>query len=87
MLGLMQNVRLTVDLLLRRCLTLGAGVEVVSALHAGAVDRRSWRSVGLRALQLCNALDRMGVQTARNILSALDGRPIRENVINQEVLA
>jgi D-3-phosphoglycerate dehydrogenase len=28
----------------------------------------------------------MGVQTARNILSALDGRPIRENVINTEVL-
>jgi D-3-phosphoglycerate dehydrogenase len=29
----------------------------------------------------------MGLQTARNILSALDGNPIRENVINKEVLA
>ena len=28
----------------------------------------------------------MGLQTARNILSVLDGRPIRENVINTEVL-
>jgi len=28
----------------------------------------------------------MGLQTARNILSALDGNPIRENVINKEVL-
>lgn len=32
------------------------------------------------------ALDRMGEQTARNILSALDGEPIRQNVINQDVL-
>jgi D-3-phosphoglycerate dehydrogenase / 2-oxoglutarate reductase len=32
------------------------------------------------------ALDRMGEQTARNILSALDGDPIRQNVINQDVL-
>ncbi len=32
------------------------------------------------------ALDRMGEQTARNLLSALDGEPIRQNVINQDVL-
>jgi D-3-phosphoglycerate dehydrogenase len=32
------------------------------------------------------AVDRMSEQTARNILSALDGDPIRQNVINQEVL-
>jgi len=32
------------------------------------------------------ALDRMSEQTALNILSALDGDPIRQNVINQEVL-
>jgi D-3-phosphoglycerate dehydrogenase len=28
----------------------------------------------------------MSVQTARNILSALDGEPIKQNVINQDVL-
>jgi D-3-phosphoglycerate dehydrogenase len=33
------------------------------------------------------ALERMGEQTARNMLSALDGDPIRQNVINQDVLA
>jgi D-3-phosphoglycerate dehydrogenase len=33
------------------------------------------------------AVDRMSEQTARNILSVLDGEPIRQNVINQEVLA
>ena len=32
------------------------------------------------------SLDRMGLQTAKNILSVLDGKPIRENVINKEVL-
>jgi len=32
------------------------------------------------------AVDRMSVQTARNILSVLDGEPIRLNVINQDVL-
>jgi D-3-phosphoglycerate dehydrogenase / 2-oxoglutarate reductase len=32
------------------------------------------------------AVDRMSVQTALNILSALDGEPIRQNVINQDVL-
>ncbi|QUS40002.1 hydroxyacid dehydrogenase [Tardiphaga alba] len=32
------------------------------------------------------ALDRMGLQTARNMLSALDGEPIRANVVNTDVL-
>ncbi|MBI5132178.1 MAG: hydroxyacid dehydrogenase [Rhodopseudomonas palustris] len=32
------------------------------------------------------ALDRMGEQTARNMLSALDGTPIVANVVNQDVL-
>jgi D-3-phosphoglycerate dehydrogenase len=46
--------------------------NVISAPHMAGVSRES--------------LDRMGLQTARNILSVLDGKPIRENVINQEVL-
>jgi D-3-phosphoglycerate dehydrogenase len=33
------------------------------------------------------ALDRMAVNAVRNLLSVLDGRPARENVVNQEVLA
>jgi len=32
------------------------------------------------------AMDRMGIATAENILSVLDGKPIRENVVNPEVL-
>lgn len=46
--------------------------NVISAPHMAGVTRES--------------LDRMGLQTARNILSALDGNPIRDNVINKEVL-
>lgn len=33
------------------------------------------------------ALDRMGLQTARNLLSVLDGAPSRVHVVNKEVLA
>ncbi|HLI98333.1 MAG TPA: hydroxyacid dehydrogenase [Bradyrhizobium sp.] len=34
----------------------------------------------------CEAVDRMSEQTARNLLSVLDGEPIRQNVINRDVL-
>ncbi len=46
--------------------------NVVTAPHVAGVTRE--------------AVDRMSEQTARNILSALDGDPIRQNVINQDVL-
>jgi D-3-phosphoglycerate dehydrogenase / 2-oxoglutarate reductase len=46
--------------------------NVIVAPHVGGVTRES--------------VDRMSEQTARNILSALDGEPIRQNVINQDVL-
>ena len=32
------------------------------------------------------AVDRMGVVAVQNILSVLDGKPIRDNVVNKEVL-
>jgi D-3-phosphoglycerate dehydrogenase len=46
--------------------------NVIMAPHVAGVTRE--------------AVDRMSEQTARNILSALDGEPIRLNVINQDVL-
>src|SRR5436189_561222 len=46
--------------------------NVIMAPHVAGVTRE--------------AVDRMSEQTARNILSALDGQPIRQNVINQDVL-
>jgi D-3-phosphoglycerate dehydrogenase / 2-oxoglutarate reductase len=47
--------------------------NVIMAPHVAGVTRE--------------AVDRMSEQTARNILSALDGEPIRQNVINQDVLS
>jgi D-3-phosphoglycerate dehydrogenase len=46
--------------------------NVITAPHVAGVTRE--------------AVDRMSEQTARNLLSALDGEPIRQNVINQDVL-
>jgi D-3-phosphoglycerate dehydrogenase len=46
--------------------------NVISAPHMAGVTRES--------------LDRMGRETARNILSVFDGHPIGENVINKDVL-
>jgi D-3-phosphoglycerate dehydrogenase len=46
--------------------------NVIMAPHVAGVTRE--------------AVDRMSEQTALNILSAIDGEPIRQNVINQDVL-
>jgi D-3-phosphoglycerate dehydrogenase len=46
--------------------------NVISAPHMAGVTRES--------------IERMAEQSARNVLSVLDGKPIRENVINAEVL-
>jgi len=46
--------------------------NVVTAPHMAGVTRES--------------VDRMAAQAVRNVLSVFDGRPIRENVVNQEVL-
>jgi len=46
--------------------------NVIFAPHVAGVTRES--------------VDRMSEQTARNILSVLDGDPLRQNVINQDVL-
>jgi len=46
--------------------------NVIMAPHVASVTRE--------------AVDRMSEQTALNILSVLDGEPIRQNVINQDVL-
>lgn len=46
--------------------------NVVTAPHMAGVTRES--------------VARMAIATARNVLSVLDGQPIRENVINKEVL-
>jgi D-3-phosphoglycerate dehydrogenase / 2-oxoglutarate reductase len=47
--------------------------NVITAPHVAGVSRES--------------VDRMAIATVRNLLSVLDGKPNRENVINKEVLS
>jgi fatty-acyl-CoA synthase len=58
--GLMQDVPLTIDLILRRAETVGALSEVVSVEPAG-VRRSSWAQVASRARRLGTVLERLGV--------------------------
>jgi fatty-acyl-CoA synthase len=58
--GLMQDVPLTIDLIARRAMQVGADLEVVSVEPAG-VDRRTWTEIGERVLRLCTVLDEIGV--------------------------
>jgi D-3-phosphoglycerate dehydrogenase / 2-oxoglutarate reductase len=46
--------------------------NVLTSPHMAGVTRES--------------MDRMAAQAVFNVLSVLDGRPIRENVVNQDVL-
>jgi D-3-phosphoglycerate dehydrogenase len=41
---------------------------------------------GQSALNPAEAVDRMGIAAVENILSIIDGKPIRDNVVNKEVL-
>ena len=58
--ALMQDVPLTIDLVLERCRSVGRQVEVVSITPAGT-DRRTWSEVGERASRLAGVLDALGV--------------------------
>jgi fatty-acyl-CoA synthase len=59
--GLMQEVPLTLDLVLRRLETVGAEVPVASAGADGVVAHFSWGEIGARARRLAAALDGLGV--------------------------
>jgi fatty-acyl-CoA synthase len=58
--GLMQDVALTVELIVRRAETVGAEVEVVSVEPSG-VHRTTWGEVAGRARRLRRVLDDLGV--------------------------
>jgi fatty-acyl-CoA synthase len=62
----MQDVPLTLDMVLRRCLETGAGVEVVSATPAGTV-RTTWGEIGHRATALAGVLDELGVDVGGRV--------------------
>ncbi|GAA3437810.1 long-chain fatty acid--CoA ligase [Kutzneria kofuensis] len=56
----MQDVPLTLDVVLHRCRETGANVEVVSVTPAGPV-RTTWGEIGRRATALAGVLDGLGV--------------------------
>src|SRR5688572_12434665 len=58
--GLMQDVPLTIDMLLRRAVDHGHGLHVASA-GADGVRRLTWTEIGDRARRLVAALDRFGL--------------------------
>ncbi|QUQ67729.1 long-chain-fatty-acid--CoA ligase [Kutzneria sp. CA-103260] len=58
--SLMQDVPLTLDVVLRRCLETGKNVEVVAVTPAGVI-RTTWGGIGRRATALAGVLDVLGV--------------------------
>lgn len=60
MIGLMQDVPLSISMILQRAATLGHAMKVVSVTPAG-VDRRTWPDITDRCLRLAAALDTLGV--------------------------
>ena len=62
----MQQVPLTLDLILRRCLELGAGREVVSVTPSG-VRRDPWPEVGQRAARLSGLLDALDISVGGRV--------------------
>lgn len=64
--GLMQDVPLSIPMILERAATLGQDMNVVS-VEAGRIDARSWPDVADRALRLVAALDRLGVPEGASV--------------------
>jgi len=62
----MQDVPLTLDLLLRRATSVGRAYEVVSVEPAG-VDRRTWGEIGERVLRLAAVLDQLGLDRGARV--------------------
>ena len=60
MLGLMQDIPLSIPMILNRAATLGSSMSIVSVEPTG-IDRRTWADVSDRALRLAAALDTLGV--------------------------
>ena len=58
--GLMQDIPLSIPMILRRAITIGADIEVLSVTGDG-INRRVWGDIGERAMRLAGALDSLGV--------------------------
>lgn len=66
--GLMQDTPLSIPMILRRAMSIGRDMEVVSVEPSGT-HRRSWAEVGDRAMRLAAALDGLGVDSGATVAS------------------
>lgn len=66
--GLMQDIPLSIPMILRRATTIGRDMEIVSVEPAGT-DRRTWGEIGDRAMRLSSALDALGVSPGAAVAS------------------
>jgi len=65
--GLMQEMPLTLELVLRRLETVGAHLSVTSALGGGAVVRHSWGEIAQRSRRLIGALAALGLEPGARV--------------------
>lgn len=64
--GLMQDIPLSIPMLLRRATTIGSRMEVLSVTDGG-LDRRTWGEIGERAMRLAGALHSLGVSKSGTV--------------------
>lgn len=66
--GLMQDTPLSIPLILRRAMSIGPEMNVVSVESAG-LDRRTWADVGERSLRLAAGLETLGASPGATVAS------------------
>jgi fatty-acyl-CoA synthase len=64
----MQDIPLSIPLILRRAMSIGADMTVTSVEPAG-IDRRTWAEVGDRSLRLASALETLGISPGATVAS------------------
>jgi fatty-acyl-CoA synthase len=65
--GLMQEMPLTLDLVLRRIETVAARLPVISATAAGGSVRHRWGEIALRSRRMMSALDTLGLAVGARV--------------------
>jgi fatty-acyl-CoA synthase len=64
----MQDIPLSIPMILRRAISIGSDMSVISAQRDG-LDRRTWGEVGDRAMRLAAGLDSLGVSSGGTVAS------------------
>ncbi|HEU4894612.1 MAG TPA: AMP-binding protein, partial [Acidimicrobiia bacterium] len=64
----MQDIPLSIPLILRRATSIGADMTVTSVEPAGT-DRRTWAEIGNRSMRLASALDTLSVSPGATVAS------------------